>query len=212
MPRAKIPLQSFFPYHCSARCINKEWFNLPMEKVWEIMSHHLCFAKHAFNTKVFSFTLMSNHWHLIMGTPEANLSEFMQYFMKETSCSLTRAGNRINQTYGGPYFRTIIHNDHYFRHAYKYDYYNPVEAGIVERVEDYPFSTLYGLVGRSHLLIPVEEDITLFADINGTLKWLNEKPEEQNWSAVRQALRRPSFKLAADKSTKRPNSLEFDML
>jgi putative transposase len=212
MPRPIVPQQSLFPYHVTARCINKEWFSLPMDQVWEIMGHQLYFVHHAFEAKIYSFTLMSNHWHLMLRTPRANLSEIMQHFMRETSRALTRAGNRINQTYGGRHYRTIINKDHYFNHAYKYGYRNPVEAGIVSRVEEYKYSTLYGLLGQSHLIIPVEEDLTLFNNIDGTVNWLNKKPEPKNWEAVKQALRRPTFKLAADKSTKKENLLEFDML
>jgi len=36
MPRAKTILQNEFPYNITARCINKEWFNLKMDTVWNI--------------------------------------------------------------------------------------------------------------------------------------------------------------------------------
>ena len=41
--------------------------------------------------------------------------------------------------------------------------------------------------------IPVEEDLTLFSDVEGTLRWLDQIPEKENWEAVRKALRRREF-------------------
>lgn len=130
--------------------------------------------------------------------------------MCETSRELVRLGNRINQTYGGPHFRCLIKSHHYFLNAYKYLYYNPVAAGICENVLDYPYSTLHGQLGQGRLLIPVEEDLTLFNDVEGTLAWLNTRPKKENWLAVRNALRRKEFKLGRYNFKVHP--LEIDTL
>lgn len=66
---------------------------------------------------------------------------------------------------------------------------------MVDRVENYSFSTLQGLLGKRRMIIPVEEDHTLFQDVEETLEWLNRKVPEQNWIAVRSALRRRTFSL-----------------
>ena len=44
MPRAKTILQNEYPYSISARCINKEWFSLPIDFVWDVFSEELCMA------------------------------------------------------------------------------------------------------------------------------------------------------------------------
>lgn len=62
------------------------------------------------------------------------------------------------------------------------------------------------------LLIPVAEDLTLFSDVEGTLKWLNQKPSEDAWESVRNALRKEKFTLAKDRSNNQPNRLEIDTL
>jgi REP element-mobilizing transposase RayT len=210
MPRRHSILQSDFPYHIGARCINRDWFCLPMSEVWEIMSEQLAFIHHAYGVKIHAFVLMNNHFHLIISTPNSNLSEAIGWFMRESSRTLTRAGNRINQTYGGRHFRSILTSHHYFLNAYKYLYHNPIQAGICENALDYPFSTLPGLLGRRRLLIPVVEDLTLFSDVDGTLQWINKKPTDENWNAVKYAGRKREFKFA--KINGRPHPLENDML
>src|SRR5690606_19420490 len=114
----------------------------------------------------------------------------MAYFMKSTSHELTFFGNRINLTYGSRHFRSIIDKQHYFNQAYKYFYRNPVVAGACDNVEDYKYSTLHALLGRSKLLVPVESDDLLFNDVEKTLNWLNTPTNEEDWRAVGNALRK----------------------
>lgn len=212
MPRPKTILQSEYPYHVSARCVNKEWFTLPLQKVWEIMERHLYFLSIGFNARIHSFVLMNNHFHLILSTPSANLSQSMAYFMKATSDEITYQTGRINQTYGARHYKTIIESYHYFLNAYKYVYRNPVDAGLVKRVELYPYSTLRGLLGYQQLFIPLAEDTTLFSDELGTINWLNEEPCAQDLFSVKEALKRQYFKLSNDRVTRRRNNLEIDLL
>lgn len=83
MPRARAILQSEFPYHVTARCINREWFNVPMDKVWKIFCEELTRSHDVHNLQIHSFVLMSNHFHLIASTPEANISQAMHQFSIE---------------------------------------------------------------------------------------------------------------------------------
>jgi REP element-mobilizing transposase RayT len=212
MPRPKAILQSEFPYHVTARCVNREWFSIPMSQVWDLMQEHLYFTVRGYQCKIHSFVLMNNHFHLLLSTPKANLSSAMAYFMKATSDELTRRSKRINQTYGSRHYRGVIRSYHYFLLAYKYVYRNPVEARLCKNVEDYPYSTLSGLLGKWSLLIPTEEDRTLFSDVTGTLVWLNKKPKVESRDAVCAALKRREFKLPRDRKTRRPCTLENDLL
>jgi REP element-mobilizing transposase RayT len=176
-----------------------------MSEVWNIMGEQLYFVQRAFDVKVNAFVLMNNHFHLIIQTPGSNLPHAMRWFMRETSRSLTFAGNRINQTYGGRYFRTILNTDLYFLHAYKYVYLNPVHAGLVGNVLDYPYSSLPCVLGLRKLPFSVHDDLIL-TSTDETLSWLNQIPERKNWESVRKSLRRRIFRLG--KVKKAPHPLE----
>ncbi len=212
MPRNKTILQSDFPYSIGARSINKEWFNLPLDLVWEIMSNHLHSTHHRFNLQIHAFVLMSNHFHLLASTPDGNLSQCMAYFMKATSSELTFAGNRINQTYSGRHYRTIIGSYHYFMNSYKYVYRNPVKAGLCANVQDYKFSTLHGLLGNSKLIIPVVEDTLLFDDVDGIIKWINVEPDASDWKTVSDALKKREFKMKKGSKKGALHRLENELL
>jgi putative transposase len=200
MPRKKFIASQEFPYHVSARCINKEWFALPMGEVWSVFSDYLFFIHHAFGVQIHSFVLMNNHFHMIVRTPLMNLDSAMNYFMRETSRIIGNRSGRINQVYGGPYHWSLIKSPIYFLHAYKYVYRNPIEAGLINNVEEYKYSTLRVLLGCQHSIIPIENDETLFPDFIEQLKWLNYAyPSEEVRADIRSALRKKEFQFAKDK-------------
>lgn len=183
---------------------------MPIEDVWHLMSDYLYLLSKGYNVDIYNVVLMSNHFHMIVRCPEANLSEAMQYFMRQTSKSITRNQDRINQTYGSRFFRTLINNDHHLRTVYKYVYRNPVEAGLSDRVETYRFSTLYGLLGSETMTIPVIEDSILFSGVESSLSWLNEVPKRANREAVQKALRRPKFALPRLKNNGKAHPLNVE--
>jgi putative transposase len=201
MPRKRVPNIPDRPYHVSARCINREWFQLPMHQVWSIMSDYLYLAHHCFSIQIHSFVLMNNHFHMIAAAPAGNLSEAMNYFMREVSRVIGFETGRINQVWGGPHHKTLIQSQQQFLHTYKYVYRNPVEAGIVDRAEDYPYSTLPRLLGSLPCTIPLVEDTLLMSDPERCLKWLNTSYQPGQRELIRKALRRSEFRLPETQGT-----------
>lgn len=212
MPRAKVIPQSEYPYNISARSINRDWFQVPMDTVWKIFCEELSNVNQKHKMEIHSFVLMSNHFHLIASTPEANISKCMHYFMQRTSKRLTKAGNRINETFAGRHYKCILQHPNYFLNAYKYNYRNPVAAGLCSQVQDYTFSTLHGKLNPSKLLIPVCEDTTLKFDPAGTLAWLNIAPSMEKAEGFRFGLRHQYFQSKKDRITNKPILSENDLL
>ncbi|WP_413582793.1 transposase [Bdellovibrio sp. HCB288] len=212
MPRSKAILQSVFPYNISARCINRDWFNLPMEEVWDIFCEELTHASKEHNLVIHSFVLMSNHFHLVASTPDANISKCMQQFMFRVSRRLTKAGNRINETFAGRHYKTILQTHCYYLNAYKYNYRNPVAAGICEKVEDYPFSSLHMKLNRLPAKFPLCEDGTLNSDKQGTLRWLNTCPDPVKLEGYRWGVKRQYFKSKKHRNSNLPMLPENDLL
>ena len=211
MPRLHPIYTPDFPYHISARSHNKEWFHLPIEKIWETLSNYLYFINEAYKVEIHSFVLMDNHFHMIARFPENNMSEAMNYFMRESSRKISRDSGRLNQVYGSRYFRSLISKPHYLDHAYKYIYRNPVEAGLCERVEDYPYSTLHILLGNRNGVIPLVEDPRLDGTLlTKTLEWLNESPDKDDKEEIRKALRRNEFLLTSRRKGKFVHHLEVN--
>lgn len=173
-----------------------------MDLVWKVFCDELYMAHIVHDLQIHSFVLISNHYHLIASTPKSNLSKCMGQFSHKTSLRLTRMGNRINQTFAGRYFKSVINQPNYFLNTYKYNYRNPVAAGLCEFVEEYQYSTLHGLLGASKLEVPMVHDDTLFENPEGTLSWLNTKPCAKKLAALKFGLKKAIFEPKKDQNNK----------
>ncbi|MGZ3826622.1 MAG: transposase [Bdellovibrio sp.] len=183
-----------------------------MDRVWEIFCEELISTSQKHRLQIHSFILMSNHFHLIASTPDSNISRCMHQFMYRSSRRLTREGNRINETFAGRHYKCILQHHNYYLNAYKYNYRNPIAAGICDKVEDYQFSTLYGLAKNKEKVFPLLEDTTFHCDPTGTLKWLNTKPDEIKLEGVRYGLKHQFFKSKKNCKDNKPIISDFELI
>lgn len=200
-------LHDEFPFQISGRCNNKENFPVPLSEAWEIFSDYLFMLHHNFEIKIHSFVLMSNHYHLLISDPKMEMSKGMAIFMRDTSVEMARLSHRINKIWGSRFHSCLIEDPNYFLNAYKYNYRNPVAAGVCKRVEDYPWSTLQILLGKKSGIIPLVEDQTLMSDPEGTLNWLNEAYIDHEAEAIKLASHKKTFKLNRDPKSGRKRLL-----
>jgi len=172
-----------------------------MADVWDVFSDYLFFIQKAYNLEIHNFVLMNNHFHMILRTPNANLDQAMNYFLREVSKEIGRISKRTNQIFGGPYHRSLLKTEAHYYNAYKYVYQNPIRAGICEQVEDYPYSTIRNLLGRQRSIIPVSADNIIGENPFTALKWLNQRIEDSTLNSIRKGLRKYEFKIQQDKNS-----------
>ncbi len=195
-------------YHVFGRSNNKEWFYIPVEEVWKEMLLVLEEVSLSYAARCIGFVLMSNHFHLLLETPLQNLDSIMNYFMRKVSRAIGRRAGRINHVFGGRYKSTLIGDVAHFAHAYKYVYRNPVEAGIVGRVQEYPFSTLPWLLRSESFFVPVHDVNHHLAcriprDWDKRLGWLNNAYSDEEKQLIKGALRRVEFSFSKDRGSKK---------
>lgn len=169
---------------------------MDMDQLWCFSSDLLLFCSYAFKIEIQAFVLMTNHYHLLVRTPEANLDKFMNYFNRELSREITYKTGRINQKFGARYHSSIISDLRYYHNVYKYIYRNPVEVKICDHVQDYKFSSLNFVLGRDLYKFPVFD--TYFENIEdhwNQLAWLNTPHEKSLLKHIRSGLHKPLFTL-----------------
>ena len=90
---------------------------------------------------------MSTHYHLLVGTPQGNLSSGM----RELNGCYARYYNRRHQSTGAVFesrFRSeLVESDSHLVQAIRYLAMNPVRAGLCSRAEHWPWSSLPGHLG-----------------------------------------------------------------
>ena len=96
-----------------------------------------------------AYCLMPNHYHLLVEVLE---NAFLQKAMQRLSTSYTKAINknrgRVGHLFQGRYKYKLVPNNNYLLHLSRYIHLNPVKAGIVEKPEDWMFSSYKDFVGK----------------------------------------------------------------
>ena len=198
MPRARLFRTSSLSYHITARSNNREWFYIPIEDSWSVFCRSLNEAAYRYGVNLHGFVLMSNHFHLLLTTPNKNLDEFMRYFLSNATRRIQRKADRINHVFGARYRATVIDSAWGLAYVYKYIYRNPVRAGISERVQDYQWSSF-----QKYENLILSEGIDIYwsnipKDPIAKLKWLNHPTPIENEVLIGRALRRAKFKFTTD--------------
>ena len=94
-----------------------------------------------FGWSVSAYVLMKNHFHLVIQTPEPNLSRGMQWMNGTYAGWFNHRHNRHGHLFQGRFHAFLIEKEAYFAEVLRYVVLNPVRAKIVERPEDYPWSS-----------------------------------------------------------------------
>lgn len=107
---------------------------------------------------------MGNHFHLVIGTPNGNLSEFMEQLEGRFARYSNWRYERVGHLFQGRFRDVVIEHDIHLLIALCYVYLNPVSAGLVTRPEDYRWSTYAATVGLAPLpsYLSIEWLTTLF--------------------------------------------------
>jgi REP element-mobilizing transposase RayT len=137
------PLRIAFPgawYHVTNRGLERRAiFREPSDR--KRFLRLLAEASDRFALEVHAFCLMGNHYHLLVRTPDGNLSEAMRHLDGVYTQRFNRAHGRDGPLFRGRFASVLVQADRHLLCAARYIHLNPVEARLVERPEDWPPSS-----------------------------------------------------------------------
>jgi len=96
-----------------------------------------------------AWCLMSNHYHLIIETPQANLSRGMRQLNGLYTQRFNRAHERVGHVFQGRFTSIVVDKDAYLLELSRYVVLNPVREGMVADVADWPWSSYRAMAGES---------------------------------------------------------------
>ncbi|MEA3313288.1 MAG: transposase [Caldisericota bacterium] len=94
-----------------------------------------------FDTMIFSYVLMSNHYHILLRTNKNNLSDFMHRLNTIYSHRFNYMHGLTGHLFHDRYKSFLVEDDQYFVAAMRYIAINPVAAGVVEKAEKYEWGS-----------------------------------------------------------------------
>jgi putative transposase len=98
-------------------------------------------AKEKFHAIVHCYVLMGNHYHLILETPDANLSRIMHSVIGSYTIYFNKKRKRTGQLFQDRYKAILIDKDSYLLELSRYLHLNPVRARLVRKPEAYSYSS-----------------------------------------------------------------------
>lgn len=193
MPRQKLIRVTRVPYHVTIRTYQQKFFELPMNKVWEILLESLKESQAHCQVQLISLVLMGNHYHMLVITPNGDLDIFMFEVNRRFAIKMRKQLDNETPIFKGRYKWTIIRSMVYFKQCYRYVYQNPLRAGLCQRVEEYPYSTLNYIVEGKRFPIPIHDKLG-FKDYYNLI-WLNYPVSTEELSLIRKNLRKSVFEM-----------------
>ena len=96
------------------------------------------------NVRSAAYCLMPNHYHLLVQTPDGNLSRCMRHLNSVYTQRYNRSHKYDGSLFRGRYKSILVCEDSYLLQLVRYIHRNPLRAGIVSDMRKYPWSSYKG--------------------------------------------------------------------
>lgn len=104
-------------------------------------------AVRRYNFLCHAYCLMGNHYHLILETPEGNLSKVMRHLNGVYTQLFNYKHGKVGHLYQGRYKGILIERGEHLLEACRYVVLNPVRAGLCSTPDAWPWSSYKATAG-----------------------------------------------------------------
>lgn len=135
---------------------------------------------------IIAYVLMTNHVHIVIETTNKDVSDLIKRVHSKYACNFNKKYNYAGHLFQDRYKGKLISDDWYMLDASRYVHLNPVKAKIVEKPEDYKWSSYNMFIGeKEDKFIKADIVLNYFEDENkykrykefveggGTVAWVN---------------------------------------
>ena len=126
----------------------------------------LCDTVERFGWICHAYCLMSNHYHLLIETPSANLSRGMQLLNGVYTQRFNRQQGRAGHVLQGRFKSIVVEKESHLLELARYVVLNPVRAKMVRSVRHWPWSSYRATAGQEEPLsfLTTEWILSQFSD------------------------------------------------
>jgi len=152
-------------YHITSRGNQRERIFFE-DKDREMLLEILKRTKERYGYLLHAYVLMDNHYHFLIETSKANISQTMQNINTSYTVYMNRKYKRSGHLFQGRFKGIIVDKDEYLVTLSRYIHLNPVRAGIVQRPVDYRWTSYRSYSDKSNKkeLVDVEDTLSRFSE------------------------------------------------
>ena len=123
--------------------------------------------------RLYAFILMNNHVHLLIETREVPLSKILQGINQRYTMYFNKKYKTVGHLFQGRYKGILCDRDEYLLTLVKYIHLNPVRAKVVERAQEYWWSSHNSYIGKSgDGIIDRDQVLRMFSEDRKTARQL----------------------------------------
>jgi REP element-mobilizing transposase RayT len=104
-----------------------------------------------FNVKVAAYRLLPTHYHLLLQTPDADLSRCMRHLNGVYTQKYNVSHSCDGTLFRGRYKSILVDADNYLLQLVRYIHRNPLKAGLVKRLDQYVGSSHRGYLSKAKI-------------------------------------------------------------
>jgi putative transposase len=101
------------------------------------------------NLNISAYCLMPNHYHLLVYTPEGNLSRGMRHINGVYTQRFNRTHKTEGQLFRGRYKAVLVEQDNHLLEVLRYIHRNPLKAGIAHDLKEFTWSSHRGYLSKT---------------------------------------------------------------
>jgi len=101
-----------------------------------------------FNWRCHAYCEMTNHYHFVVETPDANLSKGMRQLNGVYTQTCNRRHGLVGHLFQGRFKAILVERDAYLLEVARYVVLNPVRAAIVAQAGEWPWSSYRAMLGQ----------------------------------------------------------------
>ncbi|MDQ6994227.1 MAG: transposase, partial [Mariprofundaceae bacterium] len=127
-----------------------------------------------YNWLIHAYCLMDNHYHLLVVTPDGNLSKGMRQLNGVYTQLTNRYHGKVGHVFQGRYKAILVQKENYLLELARYIVLNPVRARMVREAKGWPWSSYRqtaGILGNDALL---------------TTEWLLSAFSKKTWNSAKE--------------------------
>lgn len=152
-------------YHVTSRGDGKDDIYL-RDSDRELFLEVLENVKKRFNWALHAYCLMDNHYHLLVETPDGNLSKGMRHLNGVYTQCFNREHGRVGHVFQGRYKAILVQKESYLLELARYIVLNPVRARMVKEAKDWFWSSYRYTAGLEKTInwLSVDWILSTFSD------------------------------------------------
>ena len=164
-------------YHIVNRGVNNSEIFIEKEDYYKFLELMLK-VKYDYNITFHAFTILPNHYHILVETHKSNLSEAMRLLNSAYAAWYNYKSGRVGHLWKGRFDSYMLFDEDHFWKVVKYIERNALALNLVEDIKDWEYQSLALRLKKTKFFEIIDDSKILEKPLDEYVNWLN-KPLEK---------------------------------